>query len=117
MSLSMSRPEEVRAYLIARSVENPVTGCRTWQRSTSSQGKYGTLWVDGRIEYVHRVAYALDHDLPAGSLAHETDSVEVHHSCGLRTCIAPKHLQSLTRRRHADLHRPVHAAVRLAKAA
>jgi hypothetical protein len=114
----MSRPDEVRAYIEARSVAKIATGCLEWQRGASSQGRYPGLWIDGRFEYVHRAMFAItNNELPEGSLKHETDSIEIHHTCHSRACCAPQHLEALTRRRHADIHRGTRRASQLSKAA
>jgi hypothetical protein len=93
------------ARIYSRSTLDPDTGCRRWTGSHSSQGSYGTIWRNGTCEYVHRAAYEAFHGaLPDGSLDHESDSIEVHHSCGTRDCVEVSHLELLTRHRHSCEH-------------
>lgn len=104
--------------LFARSTFDSATGCMTWQGSRSSQGRYGTIWSDGTCEFVHRVAFRAAYgELPAGSLGHESNSVEVHHVCGNRLCVEPTHLEVVTRRRHAIEHKAMREGARFALAA
>jgi hypothetical protein len=104
--------------LFARSTFDSSTGCKTWQGSRSSQGRYGTIWHNGTCEFVHRVAFRAAYgELPAGSLDHESNSVEVHHVCGNRLCVEPTHLEVITRRRHAVEHKAMREAARFALAA
>lgn len=93
------------AHIYSRSILDPDTGCRRWTGSHSSQGSYGTIWRNNSCEYVHRAAYEAFHgELPEGSLGHESDSVEVHHVCGVRDCVEPSHLELVTRRQHNREH-------------
>jgi hypothetical protein len=115
--LSLSDPARVRDFIAARSTYNPTTSCRTWQRGKSSQGGYPTMWCDDTCQYVHRVAFALDHDLPDGSILHESTSEEVHHDCLDRNCVEPSHHELLTRRLHAQAHQVHRDEVRLAREA
>lgn len=95
----------ILARLFSRSTYNPTTGCRLWTGSRSSQGQYGTIWLDGRPQFVHRVAYeAANGSIPAGSIQHESESVEIHHICENRLCIEPNHLEALTRNEHNARH-------------
>src|SRR5947208_2862057 len=93
ITLSLSRPDELLRYVASRSVPNAATGCLEWQRGTSSQGSYPSAFVDGKFEYLHRAVFAIENgELPEGSLAHETDSIEIHHRCQNRRCLRPNHL-------------------------
>ena len=72
------------------------------------------MWVNGTCRLVHRVGFALDHKLPAGSLKHESSSNELHHECLDRACIEPSHRQLLTRRLYAQEHKLLRREVRMA---
>lgn len=63
-------------------------GCRTWTGAISSDG-YGRIYVDGRSQYAHRVAYELAcGPIPEGS--------EVDHTCHVSACVEPGHLRLAT---------------------
>ncbi len=105
---SAKNPELLDDVLLRCVEEN---GCLIWSGSKSTAGLYGTKWIDGGIDYVHRIAYRAFHgEIPAGSLKHETDSIEVDHLCGHRLCANPNHLSLKTRNRHNLSH----AAMRMA---
>jgi HNH endonuclease len=96
---------DLLAHIYSRSILDPETGCRRWTGSHSSQGSYGTIWHNNKCEYVHRAAYeAYYGELPEGSLGHESDSVEIHHRCGVRDCCEITHLEVVTRRQHNREH-------------
>ena len=70
--------------LEAASVPEPNTGCLLWLLSVNRKG-YGQMRVDGRLQYVHRLAYvAANGPIPAGK--------KVCHRCDQTICIEPAHL-------------------------
>lgn len=61
--------------------------CWLWQGATTNG--YGVMSWQGRQWYTHRLAYQVWVDeIPAGTV--------VHHTCGLKLCINPGHLQAVT---------------------
>jgi hypothetical protein len=102
---------DLLALIYSRSIQDPDTGCRRWTGAHSSRGSYGTIWRNGTCEYVHRAAYKAFHgEVPEGSLGHESDSIEVHHVCGVRDCVEPSHLELVTRRQHNREHKAMREA-------
>ena len=61
-----------------------LSGCWVWTRSTAGKG-YGQIWVNGRIEYVHRVSY----EVFVGRIPH---GLLVCHKCDNPPCANPDHL-------------------------
>jgi hypothetical protein len=97
--------------LLARTVLESSTGCRIWTGGRATQGRYGIVWDGTRPILAHRAAYEASFgQLPAGSLRHESNSSEVHHSCANRLCINPAHLELVTRSQHAAAHRELRMA-------
>jgi hypothetical protein len=110
-------PQTLNA-LYSRTTYDSATGCRIWQGSTSSQGRYGTVWLGNTCQFVHRAAFRAAYgDLPDGSLSHESNSVEIHHLCENKLCCEPAHLEALTRNQHAAEHRQMRQASQLPLAA
>jgi hypothetical protein len=67
------------------------TGCWVWQRAKTPAG-YGTLTLDGKTAYAHRVFYeAYVADIPQGHV--------LDHLCRNPSCCNPDHLQPVT---HAE---------------
>jgi hypothetical protein len=73
--------------------------CVLWEGNAARNG-YGQFRLNGRQGpniYVHRIAYEAEYGpIPLG--------LEVHHLCGVRTCINPQHMKLLTKAEHARLH-------------
>jgi hypothetical protein len=64
------------------------TGCWVWQRAKTTAG-YGTLTVEGRTAYAHRVFYeGYVADIPRGSV--------IDHLCRNPACCNPDHLEPVT---------------------
>ncbi len=70
-------------------------GCFIWQGTRRAE--YGSLYVDGRRVYAHRLSYELHID--------ELDEGEViHHVCEQKLCVNPLHLEKLTHSEHMAMH-------------
>lgn len=62
--------------------------CRLWAGAVQSSG-YGSVWVAGRSELAHRVAYETHvGPIPPG--------LHIDHLCGRRLCVNPAHLEPVT---------------------
>lgn len=83
---------------------NGAEGCWLWTGPLERIG-YARICVNGRMTYVHRVAY----ELVNGPIP---DGAEVMHRCDVRNCINPAHLQLGTHRENmADCKRKGRLAV------
>lgn len=80
-----SRP--IRERIEDKIVRSP-TGCWTWTGHTNGRG-YGRIGVDGREQYVHRVAY----ELFVGPIP---EGLEIDHLCKNTRCVNPAHLEPVT---------------------
>lgn len=81
------------AFFAQHSVVDPVTGCWQWVGSPVTPGGGARIRVNGRTEWVHRIALAvqLGHALPAGTFARRT--------CGTGNCVSPSHLYAASSKR------------------
>ena len=78
------------AVRLLHHMEVAESGCWLWTGSTNGRG-YGQIKVEGRLRYVHVLAYQLwVGDIPEGT--------EIDHDCEVRLCFNPKHLRPLTHR-------------------
>lgn len=61
------------------------SGCWNWTKYRNEQG-YGRVWLNGKLESAHRVAYTLfTGPIPEG--------IKVLHTCDNPQCINPAHLR------------------------
>ena len=97
MLSAISDPEAIgklRAYIEARSIPEPNSGCWLWLLSVGSHG-YGqgsVTWFNGkRVDVAHRLSYyAFKGDIPT--------KYEIDHKCRCRSCVNPDHLEAVPKR-------------------
>jgi len=65
------------------------TGCWLWIGATARG--YGQIWVDGRTQPAHRIAY----ELLVGPIP---EGLQLDHLCRVRHCVNPEHLEPVTNR-------------------
>lgn len=85
--MSVEERKHVRARLIRRR-ELSDDGCWIWLGSQTTQG-YGSIWFQGGMRRVHRVAYeAWIGPIPEGLV--------LDHLCRVKICFNPEHLEPVT---------------------
>lgn len=72
--------------------------CLVWTGNVSTSG-YGRVTIDGARFYVHRLVRSIVDGTPYREM-------HVHHTCGTRVCVEPRHLQVLSAVEHGRFHRP-----------
>ena len=70
-------------------VEKGERGCLLWTGAKTSTNGYGQLWVDGRLQLAHRLAYERRY----GSIP---DGLVIDHICRVRSCVNPEHLRAVS---------------------
>lgn len=73
------------------------SGCWVWNGRTNAKG-YGIKSVGGKTMLAHRWYFR-------ESGAELIDGMVVHHRCGEKLCVNPKHLKQMRSREHNSLHR------------
>jgi hypothetical protein len=76
-------------------VEDGGVGCWLWTGARHSKG-YGVFKLKGKVVYVHRFIFLLERDILPG--------YEVHHTCHVRRCARPLHLQMILGKENAILN-------------
>ena len=106
---------------------NETTGCWTWARSLSTQGKYPTIASEenGKTPvYAYRATYEDKFGLvPTTPCPDGSRRWELHHKCagigstvgGTNRCVNPDHIMLVTSREHAALHKQMRAELKTAK--
>ena len=79
--------------LMARTLTNG--DCIIWTGALKSNG-YGVTHYQNRQEYVHRLIYKL----VIGGIPKDT---EIDHTCNVRNCVNPQHLQAVTHQKNMEL--------------
>jgi hypothetical protein len=96
------------------------TGCHNWTGSRSSQGRYPTVSIEGskRPVYAYRLSWeAINGPMPTTAPPDGSDRWEFHHQCENKGCVNGKHVQLVTRKEHAQIHKGIRAAQKKAKVA
>jgi hypothetical protein len=68
-----------------------------WIGAKTPQG-YGKMQVEGRLEYVHRVAWCLSHGCKS---IKDIDHLRIVKTCEVNECCAPAHLASKVKKTKA----------------
>ena len=71
-----------------RTNKNAPKGCWVWLGAIV-KGGYGHMYVEGRVQYVHRLSYER-HKGPT------PEGWQVDHRCHVRHCLNPEHLRAVT---------------------
>ena len=92
-----NHPEHLARRLVNGISPKGENECWQWEKTNNNHG-YGTLTINGRTRYAHRLAYELSYGpIPAG--------LDVMHDCDNPACINPNHLRVGTRSQNmADCH-------------
>ena len=89
------RVRDLGSRLLEGSVRDATTGCLRWTGSLRTDEGYGSIKVNNRTQFAHRVAYALwVGPIPTGLVI---DHVHAR-GCRYRDCIEPKHLEAVTQK-------------------
>ena len=69
--------------------------CRCWVWTGCKSGDYGQIKVGGKTQWAHRVSYCCFNGVIP-------EKMTVHHLCGNRMCINPRHLELMTPEDNAE---------------
>lgn len=72
------------------------SGCVVWQGSKNDSG-YGVKKINGELWYVHRFVYAM-------TVGVIPNGYELHHECGVKTCVNFRHIRLVTKAEHNRIH-------------
>lgn len=70
-------------------------GCWLWTGNTSRG--YGSVTLEQYHTSAHRLSYLLTYGTPV------PEGKEIHHTCGVRRCVNPDHMEVVTRKEHKRL--------------
>jgi hypothetical protein len=94
------------------------SGCHIWNAGTSTQGRYPAIGRQGskQVDYPHVLAWeVINGPTPsAASITDGSDRWEHHHLCENKRCVNGNHVELVTRREHAKIHKDRRAAMKLA---
>lgn len=80
-----------------RSFDEDPSGCWLWHKTLNSEG-YGQFTISRTHYPAHRIAWWFfkGEEIPSHLVA--------HHTCGVKNCVNPAHLELLTRDAHVARH-------------
>jgi hypothetical protein len=84
------------------------TGCHNWNGSRSSQARYPSVGRQGskQVDYCHVIAWeAINGLTPTTAPPDGSDRWEHHHLCENKNCVNGMHVELVTRREHAVIHK------------
>lgn len=79
------------AERVFRRIQRQPSGCWLWTAAIDAPTGYGRFFLNGRMEYAHRVVYELFVEPIASGLW-------IDHLCRNHSCVAPHHLEAVTPR-------------------
>lgn len=86
----MTDPAVLKARFLKKVDKRP-SGCWLWRGHVNKVSGYGQFWDGERVRGAHQVSYELfKGPIPKG---HEPD-----HTCRVRRCVCPDHLEAVTHR-------------------
>ena len=89
MSGKVNQFGTIEERLYSRIQSDMATGCWNWTGALSN-GRYGSLYYQGRMQKTHRIAWVLQNgEVPIGK--------ELDHLCRNTRCCNPSHLEVVTR--------------------
>jgi hypothetical protein len=93
----MTLPGERRKQRFLRSFDEDPSGCWLWTGTITPQG-YGQFSYNRKTYKAHRIAwwYFKHEEIP--------DDLAAHHTCGVKNCVNPDHLELMTHAEHLAHH-------------
>lgn len=91
-TLSLNTSEETNRFW---SKVDRSGSCWEWTSLCHKTG-YGRFKLRGRMAVAHRIAYV-------NTVGEIDEGMELHHLCGNRRCVNPRHLQPLSKSAHAKI--------------
>lgn len=89
--MSALHDEKVRARFMAKVAFDPETGCWPWNGHVNKVTGYGQFWDGEHVRGAHQVSY----ELHVGPIP---EGMEPDHSCRIRSCVCPEHLEAVPHR-------------------
>lgn len=96
--------EKILDRFLSKIEKDPFSNCINWIASLSA-GRVGQFKVAGKMLKAHRVSYVFFNGVLSNDL-------EINHKCRNPKCIAPDHLEALTREQHNIVDRDLITAGR-----
>ena len=107
-----AEPQSLEDRFKSKYIIDPVTGCWNWTGCLGTQNYYAIMGESAnqgdchhKPEYGHRIAWEFVHGPIPTTPAPDGSRWECHHICHNRRCVFIEHLQLLSHKEHAALHR------------